>query len=425
MALINLLRKVRIEGQWKLLPVVRHKDAAGQVRHDLTRVMRAGQPVVVLEGAFYIEYREDGRRIRRAIGDHPREVKAALATQASVIALRAQGVDAGDAPQIRPRAQLQGKTIRAVVDAFVQTPPLGYRPKSYAKYRNALEGFAAWCVRERRTHAVQIGREEVTAFMASVVREQGLDTSTAVDKAVIVAKILRDAGAPIAMRRGDWPKVTERQPEVYRPEVLRKLFAAAAPIDYARYQTFLLTGMREQEVAHLAWDDFDPGRSTLRVRKKPGFDPKTYQERTLPAPALLVELLERHRRGQGNTEFYVFPTSRANRNKGCPGGQPDRHMLTKLKQLAQAAGLNCGRCQGRFAGRPASCAAKPICTEFGLHMFRHTYATTLLREGVDLKSLQLLLGHKDLASTEKYLRALEPEDLLAKINRTNLATRFV
>jgi site-specific recombinase XerC len=40
-----------------------------------------------------------------------------------------------------------------------------------------------------------------------------------------------------------------------------------------------------------------------------------------------------------------------------------------------------------------------------------TYATTLLRDGVDLVSLQKLLGHNDMDSTRKYLRALEPADL--------------
>jgi integrase/recombinase XerD len=59
-----------------------------------------------------------------------------------------------------------------------------------------------------------------------------------------------------------------------------------------------------------------------------------------------------------------------------------------------------------------------------LHKFRHTYATTLLRDGVDLVSLQKLMGHNDMDSTRKYLRALEPADLLKKINLTTISTRF-
>lgn len=420
----NLLRKVSIEGQWKMLPVVRNKITSGEQRYDMTRVMLAGSPIVVTAGTFYLEYREEGRRVRRAIGDHPTEVKAALSTQASVLGLRSQGVTVADAPQLRPRtAELPtGKTIRTVVDAFVRSPPLEYRRKTYLKYRNALETFAAW---SRKRYCVEIDRDEIKAFLFDQVNKVGLDVSTAVDKAVIVCKVLRDQGAPIDMRRGDWPKVTERQPEIYRPEVLKALFAAAEREEFILFQTFLLSGMREAEVSHLHWTDFDPVRSTLRVAKKPGFDPKNYQERTVPVPRVLVDLLEEQRRLQLGKQTLLFPTSKHNTQKGAPGGQADGHMLRRLKRMAWKAGLNCGRCVGTLNRKPTTCKVDPICGGFGLHKFRHTYATTLLRDGVDLLSLQKLLGHKDLDSTRKYLRALEPDDLLMKINGTSLATRFV
>ena len=92
--------------------------------------------------------------------------------------------------------------------------------------------------------------------------------------------------------------------------------------------------------------------------------------------------------------------------------------------MAMRAGLNCGRCTGTVGKVRVSCAEKPICKRFGLHRFRHTYATTLLRDGVDLVSLLKLLGHSDMESTRKYLKALEPEDLHAKIARSSLATMF-
>jgi integrase/recombinase XerD len=420
----NLLRKVSIDGTWKMLPVVRHKISGGEQRFDLTRVLLGGEPVVATAGTFYLEYREAGRRVRRSIGEDPHTVKAALATQASVIGLRAQGVKAEDAPQLRPRSTVtpEGKTIRAVIVAFQESPPPEYRHKSFLKYRNALESFAAW---SNKRYCVEVDRDEIKAFVSVQVRQHGLDVSTAKDKAVAVAKLLRDQGAPIVMRKGDWPKVTERQREIYKPELLKKLFAAADPDEHCLYQTFLLSGMREQEVSHLHWTDFDASESTLTVRKKRGFDPKNYQERTVPVPQQLVKLLKAHRKRQTGKEVYLFPTSNFNDERGAPGGQADGHMLRKLKQLAFVSGLNCGRCVGRLHNKPAHCSTHAMCKEFGLHKFRHTYATTLLHDGVDLLSVQKLLGHKDLDSTRKYLRALEPGDLLKKINLTSLATRFV
>jgi integrase len=424
----NLLRKIQIDGKWKMLPVVRTRLASGEQRYDLTRVMVAGLPTVAIAGTFYLEYREQGRRVRRAIGDHPNEVKAALATQASVLGLRKMGVAADDAPQLRPRSTVvpEGKTIHTVVNGFTKNPPAEYRHKSYLKYRNALECFEAWAGKKGKRYCVEIEREEIKAFVSAQVREQGLEISTAKDKAVAVAKILRDQGAPIVMRKGDWPKVTKRRRQIYKPEVLKKLFAAADQDEFDLFQTYLLTGMREQEVSHLWWDsDFDEKAGTLGVSKKPGFDPKNYEERTVPIFNELVKLLKARRRRQGGKHHLVFPTSEHNKGRGAPGGQADGHMLRTLKNLAFRSNLNCGRCVATLNKKPVSCATHPVCKEFGLHKFRHTYATNLLRDGVDLVSLQKLLGHKDLDSTREYLQALDAVDLRKKILTTGLAKRFV
>jgi integrase len=163
----------------------------------------------------------------------------------------------------------------------------------------------------------------------------------------------------------------------------------------------------------------------LSVSKKPGFDIKNYEERTIPIFDELVVLLKRHRSRQRPGMRLIFPTSKHNVKRGAPGGQADGHILRKLKRLAFRSGLNCGHCTGMLNKKPASCAKAPICRKFNLHMFRHTYATQMLRDGVDLLSLQKLLGHKDLDSTREYLRALEPDDLRKKVLTTSLATRFV
>ena len=211
---------------------------------------------------------------------------------------------------------------------------------------------------------------------------------------------------------------------MYERPQLEKLFGAATQDEFVLFQTFLLSGFREQEVGFLAWDDFNPRRGTLSVTQKPamGFAPKNYEERTVPVPAVLVELLKAHRKRQGDGEVLVFPTSSRLKQQGRPGGQRDRHMLERLKKLAMRAGLNCGRCEAERNRKKVTCADQPVCKRYGLHLFRHTYATTLLRDGVDLVSLQKLLGHSDMDSTRKYLKALQPEDLHTKIANSSLAT---
>jgi integrase/recombinase XerD len=81
------------------------------------------------------------------------------------------------------------------------------------------------------------------------------------------------------------------------------------------------------------------------------------------------------------------------------------------KAVAHRAGLNCGRCKTS----QGKCANGPYCQKFYLHKWRHTFATQMLQSGVDIKSLQTLLGHKNIATTEKYLKSLRLDDLRHKV----------
>jgi integrase len=425
---LRVLRQVKIDGRWEKLPVVRN-GAQGHGRFDWGKVRRKGVVLPVAEGMFYLEFREDGRKVRRAVGPTAHEVRQAIVDQAAVLALRAQEAAAGVAPRGRA-APPEGKSIAEAIEAFLKSPPLGLREKTLTKYRFELRTFQRWARTVRKTHLSQLGRQDIRDFMAWLVRGEGRAVKTAVNKGVIVLKLLRDAGAAIEMKKGDWPRVTEEQPDVYTPEMLKPLFAACRPQEFALYQTFLLTGFRDQEVGFVAWPDFNPRAATLKVSKKTGykFDPKNYMERTVPIPPALVAILEQQQQRQlleGRKPYFVFPTSDQNVGAGMPGGQRDKHMLLKLKKVALRAGLNCGRCRKKYLGKPASCADKPVCGEWTLHKFRHTYATALLREGFDILTVQKLLGHRKIESTMKYLRMLQPESLSEKMNGAAIATMFV
>ena len=123
--------------------------------------------------------------------------------------------------------------------------------------------------------------------------------------------------------------------------------------------------MREQEVMHCCWSDVSFTHSTVRVSHTPefGWMPMAYKEREIPIPAKLAVSLKTLRAKSDKTCGLV-PTS------GC---RPKLNFLDDLKAVAQRAKL------------PKD--------GFWLHKFRATFATRCLWADVDLRTVQLWLGH--------------------------------
>jgi integrase len=168
----------------------------------------------------------------------------------------------------------------------------------------------------------------------------------------------------------------KRTPSTYTQEETNRMLDSCDSFERVIYATFLLTGLRDQELCYLTWTDVDLKKLTLRVTSKDGFSPKDYEERIIPLPPDLVTLLK----GLPRLSQWVFPNSKGGRN---------RHLLRRLKRIAKKAGVH----------------------HATLHMFRHTYATRLLESGADIVTVQYLLGHSDLETTRQYL---DPRDELKR-----------
>ncbi len=218
------------------------------------------------------------------------------------------------------------------------------------------------------------------------MKEKKLTPRTVWNKFSHVVSFLKASGVRGLAGRGDWPKYTEEEPEVYEREDLDKFFAACDDEERLWFEFFLMTGMREQEVMHTKWPDVNLARSIVTVRHKPefGFTPKTYKEREIPIPTKLVQSLKRQK---PKTDGLLFPTS---------GGKPKLNFLDCCKAVAKRAKLNED--------------------DFWLHKFRATFATRALWAGVDLRTVQSWMGHTDLESTMRYLKPNRGEAVREKVN---------
>jgi integrase len=411
---------VKIAGRW----VFATAPIGTSGRPEVGYVIYRGERVKVDGGTFYLDSGSKRTRKSVACGTDPEGVYRAMKTQGHVLALRRSGMDVDDAPEIVDNRRRSESSLGDVYQEFKDAPPGGFTVKTVKKYRNALLTFKTWSAERGVTYVSDVTPKLITRWISHLQHVEGLDASTVVPKVRIVMAELKAYGVTIKLADRDLPTIVEREREIYIVEQLDQLLAACDLDEYELVQTFLLTGMRRREVAFLSYPDIDPVSCTAKVtaKRQMGFIPKAYHERIIPIPRSLVDLLQaRGIRHATDGAGLIYGTSRKWRGRG---GKADGKLLEKLKQIARRSGLNCGHCIGTYEGQPVTCATHACCRRWGLHKFRHTYATSMLRDNVDIVTLSKWLGHKDLATTRIYLRALEAEWAQPQVERSMLAVRF-
>jgi site-specific recombinase XerD len=189
------------------------------------------------------------------------------------------------------------------------------------------------------------------------------------------------------------PKKPRRLPVVLSPdEVVRVLDAVAAPKHRAVLTTCYAAGLRISEALQLRPTDIDSRRMVIRVEQGKG-----QRDRYVMLSATLLEILRTWWRLSRPTRWLF------------PGDRPDRPIGRGA--VAQA----CHRARRR-AG-----LTKPVTP----HALRHAFAVHLLEAGTDVRTIQLLLGHRSLETTARYLRiattkvcaTASPLDLLPQAER--------
>lgn len=397
------------DGRWQLFPVL-----VVNGRPDPRTVLIGENPISWKDpggGKFYLDYRdEQGKRVRQPCGATPKEARDAWIQQVGILngTMDAPEEDSLDFSNSRQTIQ------HAVKQYLVEIK--GIRSKAT---HEAYSDDAAWFVDRLKKHYVdEVGRTDLLRILG-LGRDEGLEQRTINRRVLVGLMALRNAGATINLKRGEWPKVAETEVEIYSTEELRAFFKACSEEEKLLFQIYLCSGFRNREVATLTKDSVSSHTNSIGVKKRPEykFFPKNYECRNVRIPEPLIRKLVAHIKRQSGK--LVFPTKPHPKRPNYGGEQPDAHHLELCKNIAFKAGLNCGHCISE--DRKRRCAKGPHCEHWFLHKWRHTYATNMLRDGMDIKTLQEQLGHKNLATTEKYLKSLAIEDIGEKVDGSRLA----
>jgi integrase/recombinase XerD len=327
-------------------------------------------------GAYYLEWSEGTKRIRKSVGRDAADALARLKTKEAELNAVNNGLELKPENGHRP--------LPAAVGEYLSDVKLTHKPRSYAAYKTALDYFLQSC---RKASVEGIDRRDLLQFSAFLRDKKKQAPRTVYNKFEHVMTFLKAQKVRDLIGKNDWPRYTEEEPEIYEKEEINKLFAACDSEERLWYEFFFQTGMREQEVMHTYWCDVNFAASTIKVTHKPdiGWTPKAYKEREIPVPEKLIKKLKAWKAKSHKGCPLVFPT------RGC---KPKLNFLDDLKAVAERAGV-----ENAF-----------------LHRFRATYATWSLWAGVDLRTVQDRLGHGDMESTMRYLKPSRSVESREKVN---------
>lgn len=224
----------------------------------------------------------------------------------------------------------------------------------------------------------QVSEDEINEYLVSLVRDPKSPSRSSFKhmvyglryyyrllgmnkNAIALPSLKRDTKLPIILNRKE----------------LRELFSAPLLLKQRIVLTLIYSaGLRGQEVINLKLSDVDFERKTIHIRQS-----KYKKDRILPLSPTMSQGLKKYLKAE-NPHIWLFN-----------GKQLDSQYSVRGLSWVMRENLK----------------KTSITKEVNLHSLRHTYATHLLEEGVDIVTLKNLLGHADITTTMIYLHIAQCE----------------
>jgi integrase/recombinase XerD len=246
-----------------------------------------------------------------------------------------------------------------------------YSQRTIESYLHAVEDFARYFGKSPD----QLNQEHVRQYHLHLVNDRKFAVNTVVARiAALRFFFVKTLRRPYQREDLPSPRRPKKLPTVLSQEEVARLIDSAGNLfQYTILMTLYSTGLRRAELSRLRVSDIDSQRMVIHVQQGKG-----NRDRHVPLTPKLLETLRTYWRWK-RPKTWLFP------RLGI--ADASEHISTKavyfaVQQAAKRAGFQ-----------------KPISP----HTLRHSWATHLLENGADLRTIQMLLGHADLEHTTVYL----------------------
>lgn len=316
-------------------------------------------------GTYFADYRINGRRFRKKLGRSKRIAELALKD----IEVKVAKGELGFTPK--------DNSLEKLFEEFTTYSKTNHAPNSQKRYRAILDNFRSFL--EQFPFLTKISHLTTKLFedYKTFRKNKG-----AANKTINIELQMLRAMFYLAMK---WGYATEnpvkgvsslkedknKKPRFLSKEECKLLLENCGQELFPIFYTFLNTGMRKGELENFEWSDIDFERRKIKIRVKDDWSPKT-NEREIPINDGLLELLKQHR-DKNKRGRWVF------HNKG------ERIEPNSLRKKLITIAKNSG-----------------IIGLTKIHTLRHTFASHLVMNGVDLPTVKKLMGHSDIETTMIY-----------------------
>ena len=266
--------------------------------------------------------------------------------------------------------------IRSFLDSlFIEK---GLSKNTIKSYESDLKEFFAWCYNIHKKLPSKLTSSSINIYLGYLfnknIKSSSVNRKLSTLKAFYIFLYKQKLILKIPTEDIETPKIQKKLPSTLSENEVEKLLKAPKDKniievrDKAMLEMLYATGMRISELVNLKEVNVDKNRQVVKVLGKGS------KERLIPFGDEALDSLQKYLHKRNSRNIYIFLNNRDNKLSRVGFWQRVKIYLKRVH----------------------------LKSDITPHTLRHAFATHLLNRGADLRSVQLLLGHSDLSTTQIY-----------------------